>query len=186
MISKNSKTNNSILSEMVSIMESKEHKQMFEPIAKTAQDRTFKEETISGSPSTPVTESPFASSFPGSFEDAANENLAQDTDNSIFQPQIGDVNLSMSNPQTKSVNAPGTVQDKTDSLKPGIAPSQLGEAPIKPGQFSVPGPVPSTAPSTAAVLEVLVKIANYLGEKNLLQSEAVADMLIETVLSETK
>lgn len=155
-------------------MESKEHKQMFEPVVKTAQAVYPGEEVPASTPA----ESPFQSDF----DNLAQENLAQETDDSIFQPQIGDVNLSMSNPQTKSVNAPGAVEDKTQSLTPAIAPAQLGEAPIKPGQFPVPGPVPSTA----AVLEVLVKIANYLGESNLLQSEAVADMLIETVLSETK
>jgi len=177
MISKNSKTNNSILSEMVSIMESKEHKEMFQPVVKTAQVQTFEQETISGSPSaTPVTESPFASSF----EEAAQENLAK-TD-PLAGMWEGNSNLEPSTPQTKSVNAPGVVQDKTDLLNPTIKQTKSPWSP----STQVPGPVPGAAPSTAAVLEVLVKIANYLGEKNLLQSEAVADMLIETVLSETK
>lgn len=171
MISKTSKVNNSILSEMVSIMESKEHKQMFEPVVKTAQVVYPKENVPASTPDTTVFSSPF--------EDVAKEDLAK-TQTLPFESATGPDNLSMSNSQTKSVNAPGVVQDKTQSLTPEIAPSQLGESVYDPNN------PPGVVPSTAAVLEVLVKIANYLGESNLLQSEAVADMLIETVLSETK
>lgn len=39
--------------------------------------------------------------------------------------------------------------------------------------------------STASILNTLIKIASYLGENNLLKSEAVADMLIESLLTET-
>lgn len=39
--------------------------------------------------------------------------------------------------------------------------------------------------STASILNTLIKIASYLGENNLLKSEAVTDMLIESLLTET-
>lgn len=228
MISKNSKENNSIFSEMVDVMASKEHKEMFEPVlVKSAVDQNVekaedewmslfnKNNGQSTSKKEDAEIKPFLkSSILTKLEAAlvlnpndepikkvvdalkgANKSVSQDE----LTFALGNLRTITSGDTSKNLT-PEEVKELTSKVtKAPTIPTQNPIGPPVP-PIGPPAPpvvptelenaqnqsIPSEHPANAAVLNILIKVANYLGENNFIKSEALADILIESVLDESK
>lgn len=206
MISRDNKQSNSIFAEMVSIMDSKEHKEMFAPLSAEAaspfEDAAKKElekpkkdmpweAPGGGKDDLPMSPDKKPEKKAGAFDEAAAPLLATPDDE--MQEKLKHFDYTgKGNVETpsKSVNVPEPpdfiFEEDTitatppvqKTMTPEVRPAELGTSPFDPSK-QVPGPV--SAP-TAALVEELVKMANYFGQNNMLKSEAITDMLIESLL----
>jgi hypothetical protein len=201
MIQKNSKSYDGLAAEMQAVMQSAEHKKMFQPLViKTAQDYTFPELKVT--PDTSVkdslvsilskVEATVAPELQLSLKKVVDalKGLAEGVTEQELNETLEAAKMALKPSQAAELaKLLGLDPEKAKaavSTQEHLAPTEKVQPSLGTFDQAVKEMPTAELPATAAIVDVVVKLGNYFGEHKFAKSEIVADMLLEALLSEIK